>query len=362
MNTLQQRRQFGFALGGLAGNNAHGAGVLQAAIDRELHPYMITCTSGQIHWVYKYLEARANGQPDLESTLREDIEKTSRSGNEDIDMVLLAVTGHKDVLRSTFLREYPFDILKNALAATIDILQKGSHASYLKELLDVWPARTLMSLRDQPYFEKVSEAFNESDTGIAFNSYDPHQGIEIVHLNERARDLLGGKKAGDKSSYRERTLYKDITPQYVRDGLWIYEYGFGDQSTMVDGAYYRQIMLSELAKAKVRGIVVARPINTKWIGDLPQTWVQREDLKTEVSFNGLYQAERDKIMLINRLVHDKMLPNDYQHVHLVELEIETQESFFDYVFEDLDVFVSARTRADLKLRRLADAGYESAFR
>jgi hypothetical protein len=34
---------------------------------------------------------------------------------------------------------------------------------------------------------------------------------------------------------RTRTLYKDIKPQYVRDALWIYQYGFEDNS-MLDGA------------------------------------------------------------------------------------------------------------------------------
>jgi hypothetical protein len=43
-------------LGGLAGNNAHGAGFLQAALDRGVKPAMIFCTSGQIFWVSKFLE------------------------------------------------------------------------------------------------------------------------------------------------------------------------------------------------------------------------------------------------------------------------------------------------------------------
>lgn len=372
MSILQRGHRFGFALGGLAGNNAHGAGLLQAAIDGNLHPFMITCTSGQIYWVFHYLRARTEVAGDMERLLREEIEKTAPSGDANIDMALLAAKGREGVFRLTYLQEYPLDLLRNSFAATIDFWQRGGKAFYLNELLKIWPARTVRSLLDPSFFEKVSDAFNQSSMGIAFNSYDPRQGIEFVHLNAKARDLLGGKKAGDKSSYRDRTVYKDITPQYVRDGFWIYEYGFDDQSRMLDGAYYRQIMLSELAKAKAnspeaseKSIVVARPINTKWIGDLPRTWVAREDLKTEVSFNGLYQGERDKIKLINRLIEDDAFSEEYrrkyQRVQLIELEIESQESFFDYVFEDMEVFHSSRDRGNTTLRRLADEGYESSF-
>jgi hypothetical protein len=47
-----------FALGGLAGSNAHGAGCLQATIDKwdSRTPQMISCTTGQIFWVCVYLK------------------------------------------------------------------------------------------------------------------------------------------------------------------------------------------------------------------------------------------------------------------------------------------------------------------
>jgi hypothetical protein len=186
---LEQR--FGFALGGLAGNNAHGAGLLQASIDCDMHPKMIACTSGQIHWVFNYLQARINGGRDLETELSEDIKKTAPSGNANIDMALLALSGREDMLRLTLLNEYPVDVLKNSLAATIDLLRQGWNANYMKELLKVWPARTLKPLRDQSFFENVSETFNNSDIGIAFNSYDTNKGIEVVNMIDFAKDLLG---------------------------------------------------------------------------------------------------------------------------------------------------------------------------
>ena len=48
---------FAVALGGLAGSNAHGAGCLQALLKSRHQPTLISCTSGQIYWVYFYLRA-----------------------------------------------------------------------------------------------------------------------------------------------------------------------------------------------------------------------------------------------------------------------------------------------------------------
>ena len=44
-----------FALGGLGGNNAHTAGFLAATKDMGLKPNLISCTSGPIYWVSKFL-------------------------------------------------------------------------------------------------------------------------------------------------------------------------------------------------------------------------------------------------------------------------------------------------------------------
>lgn len=60
-----EQKDVGFALGGLAGNNAHGAGFLAAVLRRKVEPVAISCTSGQIHWVYEYLRARQSGAPEI---------------------------------------------------------------------------------------------------------------------------------------------------------------------------------------------------------------------------------------------------------------------------------------------------------
>ena len=51
----QEEISVAFAMGGLAGNNAHGAGFLQAALERRIQPKMISCTSGQIGRVNSFV-------------------------------------------------------------------------------------------------------------------------------------------------------------------------------------------------------------------------------------------------------------------------------------------------------------------
>lgn len=48
------RQGIAFALTGLGGSNAFGAGFLQAALDCEVTPKIITCTSGMIVWIQRY--------------------------------------------------------------------------------------------------------------------------------------------------------------------------------------------------------------------------------------------------------------------------------------------------------------------
>ena len=124
----------------------------------------------------------------------------------------------------TLLKEYPADLLKNSLAAAIDTWQLGWKACYLKELLKVWPARTVKSLLDSSFFERVSDTFNRSSMGIAFNSYDPRQGIECVHLNPRAKELLGGARSRELGALTGtglfiRTLVSAISPAWLTERI-----------------------------------------------------------------------------------------------------------------------------------------------
>ena len=220
-----------------------------------------------------------------------------------------------------------------------------------KTLADIWPERVAICEFEDSFFEDVADAFNEAkedDIAIAFNAYHPRKGREVVHMNGRALELHG-KHPGEKSAYyRSRTTYDEITPESVRDGLWIYQYGVAGREGF-DGCYFRQTMLSEAALTPT--IFVCRPINYKWLGELPTSYIEGEDLKTEVFMNAAYQGERDKIELINKLLEQKALdPSRYHPIRLEEVEIEAQRGYFDYVFEDKAVFDQARAEARKRFR------------
>ncbi len=342
MSKSRETVNMAFALGGLAGNNAFGAGFLEAALDHQVTPSLMSCSSGQIYWVYRYLQARDHAGEPLSDILAREIEEMQPFHQPDADLARLILLGYDKRLRPATY-EVAIDSLKNLLGTFVDIAHGRGGRFYLKQLFEILPARTLVPLFSDAEFDRICEVFNQSPTAILFNSYDPRQGIEYVHLNPAARKLLG-LQPGDKKTYRSRTIYRDITATYVRDGLWLYQYGFADMRSAIDGAYYRQIILSELANAE--RIFVVRPINEKWLGDLPTSLLALEDLKTELGFNATYHGERDRLLLVNKWLKDGVLPAaDFHTIEIFEVDIETQESFFDYVFESMDVFTAAREKA-----------------
>jgi hypothetical protein len=216
----------------------------------------------------------------------------------------------------------------------------------VQELMEIIPARVLVPAFPDEFYEEIAAAFvGEKKVGIVFNSYNPGDGTEYVFLNEAARKLLGGKAyaPGRRNHYRKRTIYQEITPQAVQDALWVYQYGFDRGCRFVDGAYFRQIILSELTAADV--IFAVRPINHCWKGHLPRNYPELEDFKTEVGFDGSYCGERYQIELINALLEKGALTAEkkekYHPIELVELEIKRPRGFFDYVFEDMEVFKDA---------------------
>jgi hypothetical protein len=356
-----------FAVGGLAGNNAHGAGFLQAALDADVVPTLVSCTSGQIMWVKHYLDARRGGacagrtgrSGALGEKLQDFIRLVDPFHQRDLDLVQLALAGKSGVFRFAW-PEWPIDYCRNMLKGVEHIVQHWRHPFLTRELMRNLPARYLVPEFPQTFFKEISDTFNAcTDIAIVFNSYDPGQGTEFVHGNLAARTRLG-IAPGSRKSYRDRTIYKEITPGYVRDALWLYAYGFEGDFSAVDGCYYRPIMLSELTDADA--IFVARPLNKKWVHDLPTSYIESEDLKTEVGLNGIYIGEREKILVVNKLRDENpALRKKYHRIDLFEIELgdEVQRGFYDYVFEDMDVFDAAHVRT---LERFAESGYVSRSR
>jgi hypothetical protein len=363
----RENDKIAFALGGLAGNNAHGAGFLEAALKKHVEPAMISFTSGQILWVSRYLGCRKEGTIGLRALLSDDIEKLRAFHSPDLDLATLSLWGKPGVFRPAGTA-YVADAWRNANRSLSHLLLDKREQFVSRRLLEVWPCRLLVPDFPESFFADISQTFNdEKEIGLIFNSYNPHDGRERVYLNDKARQLLGQKsghprqyKAGTPSSYRKRTIYEAISPEAVRDALWLYQYGFDDESgDFLDGAYFRQIILSELTHADI--IYVVRPLHYHWSGQLPQNWPQMEDLKTKVSFNGCYAGERHQIELVNKFLeadafkHGPDGKSKYHHIHLEEIEMKRARGFFGYVFEDLAVFDDSYREAMERLKGVKES-------
>jgi hypothetical protein len=353
---MKKEGKIAFALGGLGGNNAHGAGFLAAALEKGIHPSMISCTSGQILWVFRYLLSlnhHQDRQPALRAQLQNDIHNLEAFHSPDLDLSMLALFGKEGVYRPAG-REYLADAWRNAAESFGHTVFDKSRTFVARRFLELFPCRLMVPDFPKSFFQQISDELNASkDIGIVFNSYNPSSGLEYVYLNPQARKLLtatsthpGRYQHGKPSSYRKRTIYKDISPEAVRDGLWLYFYGFdGDEDRFVDGAYFREIILSELTHADT--IYIARPMHFKWTGALPHNYPEMEDLKTKVGFNGSYDGERNQIVLMNKLLKSGNLmakigkKPKYHHIKLIEIEMEQTRGYFGYLFEDISVFDDA---------------------
>ncbi len=328
-----------FAMGGFGGNNFHGLGFLQAAYEKELMPDMISCTSGQIDMVWKFLLAKNNR---LEM----------RYGVKDLSA--LAKIYRKEVeIRPKFpfpeiLHDVPELVSASAKHLTdVQSFKDNIFSYFMNVSLNNIPARLLAPKIKDGTLEAMREDFNNEDIAIAFNSYNPKTGRETVYLNPRAQDLLQ-RPAPGKSSFRETdghlTEYSPITTEGLRNALWLYEYGFEGQES-VDGAYFRMVMLSELSRA--RTIFVARPIQSRWNNNMPVTYGEKEDLKTETFFNSAYLGERFRIELINRHLEQSAFTQEfidrqgYHPIEFYELEPRTAQPFVTYFSENIEMFKEA---------------------
>jgi hypothetical protein len=359
----EEQMTVAFALGGLAGNNAHGAGFLKAAIDWEIEPIMISCTSGQILWVSRYLHALENPKDsNLKEKFEEDLRQVNPTCNVNAALAGLALFGKPGVFVPAYV-EYLQDMSKNSRRVWRHICTRPHEVLLAQEWLELFPCRFLVPDFPAVLFEKIADVLLNASVGVAFNSYNPRSGEEHVYLNNRARDLLHEKSRSKKckydpgkpSDYRRRTIYQNIDAKAVRNGLWLYEYGFDKkESGFVDGAYFRGMILSELAVAQ--RIFCVRPINRRWQGDMPRNYPELEDLKTEIGFNGSYCGERYQIDLVNKFL-DALNANGkgkYHQIDLQEIEIRQPRGYFDYIFESEQVFSDAYKDA---IQRFEALGY-----
>jgi hypothetical protein len=356
--TANGQTNLAFALGGIGGSNAHGAGFLHAARMEGKTPTYLSCTSGMIYWTWRWLEGH-----DLEQEFRQSA----------------------DDARSAIWRRLPPSMLRSWLAYWFggEGVFRPAIPEYFTRLFSKWyltpperwgdlwfPAQILVPTRPEETYHRIAEVFNASDIAIFFNSFSPRLGTEHLHMNDAARDSYQAveqerrsrrpddahaqamRDSGDLPSVKPER----ITAEAVRDALWLGLYGFqrdGKPQERIDGAYARQFILSELSAAHV--IYIPRPQRYQWVGELPESFVELQDLETELWFNGAYAQQLARIELVNRLLRNEQLKapleeQGFHEIELVPIEIPVQRGFFNYFIEDTSVFYHAVEQSTLALR------------
>jgi len=367
------RRQYGiaFALTGLGGSNAFGAGFLQAALDCKVEPRIVTCTSGMIYWTWRYLEAKRAPPATRAGRLRREIEETIARAEpfpkpvDVLNNLWLTTAGVPGVFRWA-RGEYFTRFL------TTPVFSLG--AQFSDTLLDLFfPAQLLVPTRPQAAFDEMAKAFRESDTAVCFNSLVAETATEYLHVNGAARAMLDeehrrmkrgkvDKEAPDvKDNIRwrslPRTVEAEIDAPAIEDALWLTLYGAHSNvdrngfANRLDGAYLRSIILSELTM--VETVLMPRPIATQRAA-FPSNYFENQDFQTELWWNASYAPQVAAIEFVNRLVKENKLPSqdEYRRVNLVPVEIDVDRGFFAYFREDLETFDRGYNEARSTFARL----------
>ncbi|RDE24437.1 hypothetical protein DV711_02290 [Motiliproteus coralliicola] len=356
------KESIAFALGGLGGFNAHGIGFLQASLDQGIEPELISCTSGQIYWTWRYL-LQKNHEPDpltgasvnMEQELRLEVDKTNRFPKplSWLDGPVMAMSGDPGIF-SPAVKQYWQNWLSPYInsAADFDSFWK----QWGEELMNrMFPAQVFVPERSPESMLAIGQRLaSESEIGILFNAFDAPAGEEVLFINPRAQQVLDQQRPG---RYVDGALLGDTrirvldpnNPEQLREAvdaaLWLYLYGFkdrdGNERTLIDGAYHRQFIVRELAPAAQR-IFSVRPQSVEWKEAMPTNSFQVSNLVTQLWFNASYSGEVAHIDLINRLLRKEHLPKEhYRHVELTPVEYETRIHFYEYFVERWSVYQDA---------------------
>lgn len=342
-----------FALAGLGGFNAHGAGFLQAARDNDYRPDLVTATSGQVLILANYL----NGKPDLSEGL---IDKQLADNPWAQMQALLA--GSPGVVRPAYLEAFK------------RLFQPPRWTdSFVDMVADrMLPAQAYVLCLPDATFEAAAATFNKSPIGVVFNAYDPVAGQGVLFGNGVAREQLGamepklpftqGNRPKDPRYGRDgpgaRTLL-EIDAQAVKSALWLSLYGFeGLPGGRMDGAYFRSCIVSELSS--FRRVIVARPLASGWLTDTPRSWYDVQDWQCEMWFSVGYKAEVDAMLRINQLIEQKAITDPkFKKVEFHEVAPHTPAGYFNYFFEREAVFKAAYVEADQLFKQLINQGLSS---
>lgn len=342
-----QKTSIAFALGGLAGANAHGIGFLQAAGELGVEPDLVSCTSGMIYWFWRWLK-----KADLRAELTAAIAAAEPFPFQPLNWWYVMNQGLAGVFQPA-RQEFWRRLFRLPMPGTTD------------EVFDrLLPAQMWVPTRPKTDFEGIAKSFNDWPKPIFFNSFSPKAGNEYLHMNRPARALFEHRQQRrhklrphlhKETAPRLRTHVPEVEPadidaDAVADALWLTWYGFErpdgtvNEDRRIDGAYARQFILSELTAADI--LFMARPQSYRFIGAPPSNYFGVQDLQTELWFNGSYTQQLARIDLMNRLVHNGALSSaDYHEVKLVPIEIQVQRGYFAYFTESAAVFDRALTES-----------------
>jgi hypothetical protein len=339
-----------FALAGLGGFNAHGAGFLAAASKWRLTPELVTATSGQIVVLADWLAGK-----DLRASLL-----AASGANNPLAQLQTLLFGYSGVFRPAYGEALA------RLSAWPD--PSGGLLNLFADRL--LPAQQYVPDRTEADFAGIAQAFNASTIGIVFNTYDPRTGTGFLYGNDAARLLLPSEKAipnahaasarADPGRHDLRYVseaavegkIRPITVDAVKSALWLSLYGFhGMPGGQMDGAYHRSSIISELHPFD--RVFVARPLAQGWHGNKPTNWFEVQDWQTEMWFSVSYKAEVDALKRINDLIDAGHLTDPkFKKVELVEIEPATPAGYFHYFVERGEVYDRAFKEAEEAFEKL----------
>jgi len=330
------RTRSAIAVGGLAGNNAHGAGFLEALRRSGKVPQIVSCTSGQILHVAEWLKGT-----DLQVYFENAMKQTQPFGEwTDANLIYKQISAGTQVIRPSVF-EFPTDVIANVGRSVSRAFTDPAHFSLLRELCNVQPARSLVPAFPPDFYSDIAKVVDKSDVGVIFNAYDIEGGREYVYINGAARSLTG--KSLGRHQTRSWIEYRPVTAETVEQALYLYQYGFNGNTKTVDGAYVRDVILSEIPSEhnEIDRIAAVRPQPDNWLGEVPQSNVELQSLQTQVAFNATYIGERERIRLMNRLSGQFKGDTQPRPISILELPLCEPRTWWDYVVESDLIFSSA---------------------
>jgi hypothetical protein len=298
-------KDLGFALAGLGGFNAHGAGFLTAAGELGVKPDLVTATSGQIIVLGEWLRGT-----DLKSFL---IAPSQPLGP--IGTLLTAYVGDPGVFR----------------AAVPEYWRRWTRwpETPTEFAARLFPAQEYVPLRSDSYLSGIADLLNAAPFGVVFNAYDPRQGTGVLFGNAAASPLWSDEDL------------RPITGEAVAAALWLSLYGFeGQPGGLMDGAYQRPCIVAELHPFD--RIYAVRPLAQGWRGKAPVSWFDVQDWQCEMWFSAGYAAEVADMRRINRLIDKGALTDPrYRKIELIEIATDHPAGYFNYFTERSQVFDAA---------------------